>query len=324
MHILVVGSSVIDLFISIDKDHVELRDRKALLNLGDKIPSEIKKLALGGNGANISVGLTRLEIPTSFYTYLGNDILSREIEEGLSKEGVELIAQRGSIQAAPVHIILDFDGDRIILSHYETSNHDFVYGGSDKFNYIYLNSIADSWENAYQKVLDFALKNNIPFAFSPGTRQLDNLNDLIYKVMKNTKIYFSNLEEALKITKSQSSAASKEDVKNLLLEVKKLGPEVVSITDGAKGAYAIDKDNNCFFVEAVPTEGKERTGAGDSYATGFFASYLCGNDISKCIMWGSANAKGVMENLGAQSGLLNKKGLDEMVTKINNLEVHKI
>lgn len=324
MHVLVVGSSVIDLFVSVSPNHIQTVDRKVTFNLGDKIPSEIKKLSLGGNGANISVGLTRLEIPTSFYTYLGNDVMSREIEEGLTREGVELCAKRGTIQTAPLHVILDFDSDRVILSHYEETNHDFVYEKGDKFDFIFLNSIANFWEDAYTKVLDFALKNNTPFAFSPGTRQLDNINDLIYKVLKNTKIFFSNKDEAKKITGMDGEINSNQDIKNLLLEVKKLGPEVVSITDGPKGAYAIDKNNDAYFIKPVPTESSERTGAGDSYATGFFASYLFGNDIPLSMKWGSANAKGVMEGLGAQTGLLTRKKLDEMLPELDNLQAENI
>jgi sugar/nucleoside kinase (ribokinase family) len=250
--------------------------------------------------------------------------LSREIEEGLSREGVELVAKRGTIANAPLHVILDFDTDRVILSHYEEADHDFVFEKQDKFDFIYLNSIADRWENTYQKVLDFALSSNTPFAFSPGTRQLAKLNDLIYKVLNNTKVFLANREEAVKITKYQAEIKNHEDVKNLLLEVKKLGIETVSVTDGANGAYAIDKNDNCYFIKPVPTEITERTGAGDSYAAAFFASYIFGNDVPLCMKWGSANAKGVMESLGAQAGLLTRTKLDEMLGNLNNLEAEKI
>src|SRR3989344_6044593 len=101
MHVLVIGSSVIDLFLSLD--------------LGDKIPSQISRSAVGGNGANVSVGLTKLEIPTTFYTYLGNDFFSREIESGLSSQGVELDIERHPESSSPLHIILDFPDDRVIL-----------------------------------------------------------------------------------------------------------------------------------------------------------------------------------------------------------------
>lgn len=327
MHVLTVGSSVIDLFLSLDHDHVETHDGKALLTLGDKIPSEIKSFAIGGNGANNSVGLTRLEIPTSFYTYLGNDVLSREIEEKLTREGVELASVRGAIQSAPLHIILDFDSDRVILSHYEKVKHDFTYEKSQKFDpdsigvdFIFLNSIADFWEDAYEKVYTYATNNNIPFAFSPGSRQLDNLNDLIYRVIKHTKIYFSNKEEAMKVAKIENPDTKIQDI---LQGIKALGPEIISITDGANGAYAADQDN-FYFIKPTPTDAVEKTGAGDAYASAFFASYLHGNDIPTSMRWGVFSSEGVMKQIGSQKGLLTKQQLDEQLKTNNNLIAEKI
>jgi len=315
MHVLVVGSSVIDLFLTVDKNYVETQDRKVLLNLGDKIPSEIKKLALGGNGANVSVGLTRLEIPTTFYTYLGQDILSREIEESLTREGVELAGKKGSIESAPLHIILDFDTDRIILSHYENSDHEFVYEKSEKYDYIFLNSIADRWEDAYQGVYDYAVKSGTPFVFSPGSRQLDGLNDLIFKIIKQTNVFFSNKEEAARILKTDDM-----DLKKLLLGLKELGPKIISITDGPNGAYACDENNNMLKIDPAPTQGKEKTGAGDAYATGFFAAILHGQNVASAMEWGTLNSGGVMEHIGAQTGLLDKKTLDGKLSNDNNLK----
>ncbi len=319
MHILVVGSSVIDLFMTVDKNHIETRDRKVILNLGDKIPSEIKKLAVGGNGANVSVGLCRLEIPASFYTYLGSDVLSRKIEEDLSREGVALASKRGAIQNAPLHIILDFTEDRVILSHYEHVDHDFSYDGQEKFDFIFLNSLADTWEGAYQKVYDYAKKNNIPFAFSPGSRQLDRLDDLIYQIIGHTKIFFSNKEEAVRIIKKEET-----DIKVILKELKKLGPSIISVTDGPNGAYAIDENNNCYFIKPAPTDSTEKTGAGDAYATGFFASILHGNNTSTAMTWGTLNAGGVMQDVGAESGLLSKEELDRQLKEHNNLKAELI
>lgn len=320
MHVLVVGSSVIDLFLNLDSDHYKIQDKKILLDLGDKIPSSIKKTALGGNGANTSVGLTRLEIPTTFYTYLGDDFFSREIQEGLTREGVDLDVERHDETSSAVHIILDFPQDRIILSNYSKSKHNFA-PSKDAFDWLFLTSIPDFWEDAYQKTLEFTKEHNIPLAFSPGTRQVEDKNDLVIDVVKSSKIYFSNREEAQKILDSEYSI---QNTKQLLLDVKKMGPEIASVTDGPNGAYAIDKNNNCYFIEPTPTQGHEKTGAGDAYASGFFASILQGNDVPTSMVWGCLNSGGVMQHIGAQSGLLTSKKLDEQIKEHNNLNAKKI
>ncbi|OGH15893.1 MAG: hypothetical protein A3C30_03635 [Candidatus Levybacteria bacterium RIFCSPHIGHO2_02_FULL_40_18] len=321
MHVLIVGTSVVDLFLDIDPDHVKIEDRKVTFTLGDKVPSSIKKSALGGNGANVSAGLTRLEIPVTFYTYLGNDFFSREIQTGLSSEGVEIEAETNKNSNSPLHIVLDFPPqDRVILANYGKDSHGFS-PKTHQFDFMYLTSIPEYWEEAYRKILDFAKENKIPIAFSPGTRQIEDKNDLVIDVIKSSKIYFSNKEEAMKISNIQDP---KSNIKDLLLEIKKLGPEVVSITDGPRGAYAIDQENNCFYIVEAPTKGHEKTGAGDAYAAGFFASYLYGNNIPTSMKWGLAVSGSVMEHTGAQFGLLTRKGLDERLKTFDNLEAQSI
>ncbi len=322
MHVLVVGSSVIDLFLTADRQFAKIAGQTVSFNLGDKVPTEIKQLAIGGNSANVSVGLTRLEIPTTFYTYLGGDILSREIEEGLSREGVELIIDKNRAGMSPLSIIFDFDNDRIIFSNHQKRDYNFELKEGVSFDFIYITSIGDSFEKAYEQVLEFSKTQNIPLAFSPGVRQIENKNDLVNDVLKNSKIYFSNREEAMKIINHKSSIINP---KELLYAIKNLGPEIVSITNGANGAYALDERNNAYFIEPLPTaQDSERTGAGDAYSSGFFASFLYGGDVPTAMRWGTCNAYGVMKKVGAQNGLLTKAAIDSVLKANNNLKAESI
>lgn len=314
MNVLVVGSSVIDLFLSVEASHAPIVDNKVSLTLGDKIPSDIKKLGLGGNGANVSVGLTRLSIPTTFYTYLGKDILSREIEEKLTAEGVELIAKRGENENSPLHIILDFDSDRIIFSHYPKAEHDFSYTKDKDFDFIFLNSIADYWEKAYENVLKFSEDHNIPVIFSPGSRQLDNLNDLIDKVIKASKYIFVNKEEAVKLLEHAGKDTS--SIENILKNLSSLGPQIVSVTDGENGGYALDQKGQVFHINAIKDlSSTDKTGAGDAYASGFLGALLSGKEVAEAMRWGGLNASSVMKLIGAQPGLLTLKNLEEELVK---------
>lgn len=314
MHVLVVGSSVVDLFMTLDSEHFEVVDKKVQLELGDKIPSEIKKLALGGNGSNAAVGLTRLEIPTSFFTYLGGDILSQEITNSLSSEGVALLAQKDN-GTTSLNIIFDFETDRIIFTHHQKRQHNFTLQDKN-FDYVYLHSIGNPWEDAYRQVLDYVKSNNIPLAFSPGSAQIENINDVFEDVLKSSKIFFSNRQEAAKIAKIENPET---DIKEIIMAVKNLGPQIVSVTDGSDGAYAMDTDNNTYFIKPSPEKGVEKTGAGDSYASAFFAAMLHGQNLPTAMSWGVHNAESVMKQVGAQAGLLTKSQLDEELKKSDNL-----
>lgn len=322
MNVLVVGSSVIDLFLSVEKSHTIISGNNVSFALGDKIPSDIKKLGLGGNGANVSVGLTRLGIPTTFYTYLGKDILSREIEEKLSAEGVELISDKENGENSPLHIIFDFETDRVIFSHYPKIEHKFKMDNSG-FDYIYLNSVADVWEGAYEKVLEFSETNNIPIIFSPGSRQLDNLNDLIFKIIQKSKFIFINKEEAVKILKEKNIQTP--DIKSILSGLSSLGPKIVSVTDGPSGAYAMNENKEMFQINASEKSSSvDKTGAGDGYASGFLGASLLEKPVNEAMRWGAINASSVMKYFGSQPGLLSLKALEEELAKHSDHKANKI
>lgn len=310
MNVLIIGSSVIDLFLDIkDKSHITGNDNNVSLKLGDKIPMDMKKIALGGDGANISVGLERLSIDTTFFTFFGNDLFSKEMEEIIKKEGVKLIAEREG-ERSSLSLIFNFNKDRIIFSHREPRSHDFYYN-QDLPDFVYLSSIGEKWQDAYEKVLDFTKKNNLPMGFTPGTPQLQQNSEILIACLKNSKIVFINRDEAEKILKFQKISYSN-DIKDILSKVKNLGMGVLSVTDGISGAYALDNNGNYYSIKSFGEGAVERTGAGDAYTSGFLSHYLLGLGIPECMRRGCFNAHSVVLKTGAQDGLLTKEEMEKL------------
>jgi ribokinase len=311
--VLVVGSSLIDLFLRPDESHSIITNDHVSLLLGDKVPTEIDKLSLGGNGANVSVGLARLGISTSFYTWLGNDILSTEIEHIIEKEGLELLTEEVRSGRSGLSVILNFGKDRIIFSHHETKNHVFAPPTIEP-DLIYLTSVGDTWKEAYETVIEFAEQTNAPLAFSPGSKQIENVSDTIIKTLSKTTLLFVNKQEANSILKYVGEES--ENIKTILSNLSLLGPKIVSVTDGTKGAFAKNAENEFFQIAALANDNDiNKAGAGDAYASGFLTSYLLGNDIPTAMGWGSHNASSVMKKIGAQDGLLKE---NEMQSILNN------
>lgn len=304
---LVVGSSLIDLFLRPEESHATITDNHVSLLLGDKVPTEIDKMSLGGNGSNVSVGLARLGIATTFYTWLGNDILSTEIENTIEKEGVNLLTEEIRGEKTGLSVILNFGKDRIIFSHHETRNHIFT-PQQIKPDLIYLTSIGDTWKEAYESVIEFAQEIHAELAFSPGSKQIENISDSIIKTLSKTTLLFVNKQEANRILKHVGDES--DDIKTILKSLSLLGPKIVSVTDGAQGAFARSAEGEFFAIAALPNNNAaNKAGAGDAYASGFLTSYLLGNDIPEAMGWGAQNAASVMKKIGAQDGLLRK---DEM------------
>ena len=309
---LVVGSSLIDLFLRPEESHATITNGHVSLLLGDKIPTEIDRMSLGGNASNVSVGLARLGVSTSFYTWLGNDVLSTEIENTIEKEGLELLTEENRSGKAGLSAILNFGKDRIIFSHHERRSHIFT-PPSIKPDLIYLTSVGDTWKETYESVIEFAQQTNAQLAFSPGSKQIENISDIIIKTLSKTTLLFVNKQEANRILKYVGEES--DDMKTILTSLSLLGPKIVSVTDGAQGAFARNAEDEFFKIAALPNDNAiNKAGAGDAYASGFLVSYLLGNDIPETMGWGTNNASAVMKKIGAQDGLLR----DEEMQSINN------
>lgn len=319
MNVLVVGSSVIDLFLKPDPEKINQTESGVTLSLGDKISTQFTTSSIGGNAANVAVALKKLEINSTLYTYLSEDFFSKEIKEAINKEGVEIISEKVT-GGSSFSIILTFKNDRTILSHHDKCEYSFNYTKTPP-KIIYLTSIGEEWEKAYEKVVDYCAKNQIQLAFSPGSHQMGKLNETFFKTLKNSKIFFSNTQEATEIVEKHRG----EKALNLSDTIKKLhalGPKIISITDGEKGSYASD-GNNIFQLGIINDVCVEKTGAGDTYAAGFLACYTISKDIKEAMQWGSLNSNFVIKKLGAHEGQLTRQQMEQEVLNNKNFQAKK-
>jgi ribokinase len=322
MDCLIVGSSVTDFFTEIAPgDHASVSNKTVTFHLGDKVPIQISKQVMGGNGMNVSVGLSRLEVPVSFYTYIGNDEYARQIEAFLEKEKVTVYSEKDS-ETSDLSFILDIKDDRIIFSHHPLRDHGFISPEEKKFDVIFLSSIGDKWEDAYEKVINYASYSQTPIVFSPGSRQISDLNDIFFSALHASKYILINKDEAIEILEKFGSSHT--DIQSILKGLYQLGPKIISITDGANGAYAYDGVES-YHIESLPKEEKtEKTGAGDAYASGFLAALFQEQTIPEAMKWGSLNARSVMKEIGAQEELLTKQEMLQLLEKHGTFKAEKI
>lgn len=313
MKVLSIGSSDIDLFISPENPQSFVQNENTVsFSLGDKIPIQMNATTLGGNAANVSVGLKRLGLNSSLYTFLGQDVLSRQIVEALNKEEIEILESKTQLSTTALSIICNFSTDRIIFSHHDVTPHEIDASKLQSFQAFYVTSIGKDWEGAYRTVVDYVHSNSVVLAFSPGSPQLADLQDVVYEMIACSKVIFVNKEEGEKLLEKKGESAK--DMKELLQKLMKLGPLIVSVTDGKNGSYAM-MDNMCYMLPsfdegAVSTD---KTGAGDSYASTFFAAHLLEKDLKTCMRWGAVNANSVMKYVGAQKGLLSLQEVESIL-----------
>lgn len=311
MNALVIGSALFDAIVSLENnEHLDVSGNTATFTLGDKIPVEIKAFTPGGNATNVASSLTKLGIPNLLYTYLGSDALSEFVTNQLEKEGIKTVVEITDAKTGPLSLIFDFTQDRTIFSHHPECTHGFDDSKiENKPDYIFLTSIGKRWEDSYEKVLAYAQRESIPVAFSPGSQQMKNINETFIKTVHQSKMLFCNMDEARIINRTLSGNEISNE-KDLLLNLKNYGFELLSVTDGGKGAYAVS-DETVYRIDTLKPEGHEKTGAGDAYAGAFLAAFLLKKEIPECMKWGVLNALGVMSKVGAHTGQLTLEEMDK-------------
>lgn len=316
-NVITVGESTIDAYMSLahaNADaHLDNETGGLCFKFGEKIDVERYDFTIGGNATNVAVGLSRLGLKASLCAEIGDDEFSLKIRNTLATEHIERVLVTQVKGQSNFSVIINFKGDRTLFIENVDREHDFHFEDVSA-DIVYMTSLGNEWRKPYRTVLEFVRKSKAKIAFNPGSRQLRAGKDIVHEVLRNTHMLFLNKEETEYLLHETEMPQHEEAyVKELMMDVKKLGPEIVIVTDGKKGSYAMDGSGK-FYVHGIH-EGEvvERTGAGDAYTSGFIAAIHSGLSIPKAMDWGAWNATAVVSKIGAQAGLLTKSKMEELV-----------
>ena len=64
-----------------------------------------------------------------------------------------------------------------------------------------------------------------------------------------------------------------------------------------------------------PAPPVERTGAGDSFSSGYMSALMDGHDFSGALIRAPINSMNVVQYVGAQEGLLTRRQINELLKK---------
>lgn len=310
--VVCVGNAKIDTFLTLhENSHLRLAQEtnELCIKFGEKIAVDKAELLLGGNAANVSVGTSRLGLKTKIIAEIGKDEFAQKIINSLNKENVDtanVIQTEG--QQSSFSTIINYKGERTIFSEHVKRLHDFNFENIST-KWIYLTSLGEDWTNAYNKTVDFIKREKCLLAFNPGTLQIKSGKNSISNALLVTNLLFVNKEEAEELLGYQHG---QKDIKNLILDLQKLGPKIVAITDGKNGSFAMDNKGNVIEKNIDETEAVEKTGAGDAYSSGFLSALINNLPIEKAMEWGTKNSASVIKKIGATAGLLYKTDLDKI------------
>lgn len=314
--VISLGEAKVDAFMTLhDAAHnTHLEGTDICFRYGAKVDVDRYDLQMGGNAANVTVGLSRLGLKTTLFAELGDDELSLLVHNSLAKENINrahIIHDKNA--ASSLSVIINFQGDRTIFSQHVPRPHDFHFDDMTA-SYLFVTSLGDDWQTPYTRALEFATKKNIKIAFNPGGHQFREGKEVTHKMIGHTDILFVNKEEAEKILFGddlRDDDNSEEYLKVLLDGIAEKGPKMVVITNGKHGSYALDKEGSIHHEGLYPGKVVERTGAGDGYTAGFLAATIHGLSVQTAMKWGAINASSVVGVIGSEPGLLTKEAMEK-------------
>lgn len=311
------GDIVIDAFIRLKDAHVTCKinneDCELCVKFGQKIPFEsVEEVFAVGNGPNAAVAAIRLGLNSTVVVNVGKDRNGDDCVATLAKEGMntEFIRAHEGVKTN-YHYVLMYGAERTILVKHEM----FPYAlpnFSEPPQWFYLTSLPLDTIEYQLEIARYAKQNGVKLAFQPGTFQIKLGKEKLKEIYEASDIFFCNKEESQLIL----GTPDEHDIKNLLKGIQALGPKIPVITDGPQGSYIME-ESGVYHVPMYPDPAppKNRTGAGDATASTTVAYIIKGMTPREALMRGTINAASVVQNVGAQKGLLREKELEEWYAK---------
>ncbi len=309
--IITFGSATQDIFLK-SKTFRVVGEKKFItgkglcLSLGSKIEVEDIKFGTGGGGTNAAATFTNQGFKTAYCGMVGDDLSGKEVIRELKEFDVDTnFILETTKKPTNYSVVLSSDGnDRTII----------VYRGASgelskkeipwlklKTKWFYIAPLSGKLCNIFEDLVDFAVKNKIKIAINPGNCQLRLPQKILKRILKKVDVLILNQEEASLLTKipyqKEESIFKKFDEICSGIAIMTKGPAGVVVSDG-KYLYR---------SKIAPAKVVDRTGTGDSFASGFVSGLIQSKgDIKYAIQLGMANSAACLTKIGAKNGLLKK------------------
>lgn len=257
------------------------------------------RMSTGGCAANYAKASAILGSKTRLIARIGDDLFGGVVRKSLSAvDNLDICLIPGKRTSVTLAItfkdksrsFLTFPGANSELS-VKDIDFDLIEGRYLHVASFFLQGLrADT-----KKILDYAHKKGMTASFDTGFDPLGwSKADvaLVRKTLKDVDIFFPNLAEAQAITKAKNQ-------KDIIDELLSLGPSIVALKLGSKGAW-IASDPETIFIPAFRVNAIDTTGAGDVFAAGFIQAHSRGWDLKKCGMFASAAAALKTQGYGAE------------------------
>jgi ribokinase len=316
--ILTFGAAAQDVYLTGKALHarrdVRSRDYVEQFPLGAKVDIDKVYFETGGGATNGAVTFARQGLKVGYVGKIGHDPAGTEVIRVLHKEGVQTdrVVTDPRLSTGYSVVLLSPTGERTILSHrgasHELKAKDIAIRTLEA-DWFYITSLAGNFD-LLTRLLKHANTHGIKVAIDPGAAELDQPKKLkgllpLVTVLKANAEELSRIFGGVNVRETVSKAASH-------------CPIVVG-TDGAAGAYAAYSGHLYQVGQYQKVKAIDRTGAGDAFGSGFVAGLAKGYTIEDALTLASANATGVVAQIGSKPGILKTDRIKRMKVKESQL-----
>ena len=246
-------------------------------------------------------------------TNVGDDSYGKDCLTTLEKEKVDTtFVKINKGKNTNYHYVLWYDIDRTILVKHQSYEREWSdtkeASNISAPSWVYLSSMGEDSLPFHTTIINYLKRHpEVKLAFQPGTYQIKFGTEKLKEIYERTEIFFCNLEEAERILGIENK-----DVLILSKGIHALGPKIVCISDGEKGAYMYLNNelwHMPIYKDEIPP--LERTGAGDAFSSTITCALSLGKTPLEAFTWGPINSMSVVKQIGAQAGLLSREKLEE-------------
>ena len=316
--IITFGSASQDVFVFGKALHarrdVRTRDYVEQFPLGAKLELDNVVFDTGGGATNAAVTFARQGYGVQYVGMIGRDPAGAEIVRVLGREkvGTERVVHHNKLGTSYSVLMVADSGERTILN-YRGAAHELKAGDvairTLESDWFYISSLAGNLD-LLGKLLKHANQRGIRVALDPGAGELAQLKKL-RGLLPLVTVLKANAEELATIFGGH-------DLRDTVQRAAGTCEYVVG-TNGPAGSYAAFNGKMYEAGQYQKVKVIDRTGAGDAFGSGFIASLARGGTIEDALSFGSANATGVVAQVGAKTGILRSTRVKRMKIKVSEL-----
>jgi ribokinase len=348
MKVLIVGGAMIDTIAIIESDRIErmtmLNADSSFLLLEEGRKTDALEISThtGGGAVNAAVSMARLGMDVAVLVKLGQDaradtVLRRLVDEGVSTRwalrdnraptGASVLISSHDRNAA----VFTFRGANTLLEERDLRDDAFAV------DVVYLANLSNQSADRFPEIVKRAKAHGALVSANPGVRQLSARAGGFHQSLGSIDIVSLNRAEADVLAPSLIAkfgeggpalplAPGEEPpalaVRGLigggfdmslvafLRALAQLGPKLVLLTDGPRGAF-LATGHEVLFCPPLTTTVAGTAGAGDAFGSTFTAYVAMGKSPAEALQAATINAAAVLGHVDTQTGLLRKDALEQ-------------